>query len=144
MAVPWSLYRPRLRTTVIPNKCKTVSPRNYYSGRILTFDSSMAAVEQSNLSQRHDGHHLAGASVELHTEAFSQSLSSCLTASCVEPPKQLAASDPRPRRSRCCGKTGRRGRCHRSTRAARRGVQLEPDRLNVTVMVAAAYKRRGR
>ena len=100
----------------------------------------MAAVEQSSLPQRHDGHHLAGASVELHTEAFSQSLSSCLTASCVESPKQLAASDPRPRRSRCYGKTGRRGRCHRSTRAARRGVQLEPDRLNVTVMVAADAK----
>ena len=66
----------------------------------------MAAVEQSSLPQRHDGHHLAGASVELHTEAFSQSLSSCLTASCVESPKQLAASDPRPRRSRCYGKTG--------------------------------------
>jgi hypothetical protein len=40
----------------------------------------MAAVEQSSLPQRHDGHQLAGASVELHTEAFSQSLSSCLTA----------------------------------------------------------------
>jgi hypothetical protein len=129
---------------------KAVAPRCHdpsLAPRRLQFDSSMAAVEQSSLPQRHDGHHLAGAFVELHTEdteAFSQSLSSCLTASCVESPKQLAASDPRPRRARCCGKTGRRGRCHRSTRAARRGVQLEPDRLNVTVMVAAAYKHRGR
>src|SRR6516164_8128404 len=49
MAVPWSLYRPRLRTTVFPNKCKTVSPRNYYSGRIFDIRRLWAAFEHSSL-----------------------------------------------------------------------------------------------